>query len=307
MADSFENIDGGHGDSTQKPPEETTKKVCGIVMPIAPMGDDYPLEHWRRVRKIIERAIHRAGLRPQLVWENSEVDVIQSKILQNIYENDVVVCDVSALNPNVMLETGLRLSTKRPAIIVTDRVKNPPFDIGTIGYIEYQRDLEYNAIEDFIDRLVKKITETLAAVDKKTYVSFVENYRFETVAPATVTVSSEEFLRERVDELASIARRLERSSVSIPTRPARSIKTTEENNPYIRIVGKMPSDVASDVELELDELSNFHVSRVVEIGLDEHLFVIKPMESFKLSRDEAVSIVRSIVRKGEARAAAADL
>lgn len=78
------------------------RSVCGIVMPIAAMGDLYPEEHWRRVRKILQRAVEKADMHHQLVWENPEVDVIQSAILQNIYENDVVICDVSGLNPNVM-------------------------------------------------------------------------------------------------------------------------------------------------------------------------------------------------------------
>ena len=102
-------------------PEENKRmtELCAaigeLILPIASMGEDDPEEHWRRVRKILQRAIDRAGMRAQLVWENPEVDVIQSAILQNLYENDVVVCDVTNLNPNVMLEAGLRLSTKRPA------------------------------------------------------------------------------------------------------------------------------------------------------------------------------------------------
>lgn len=58
-------------------------------MPIASMGDEYPEAHWVRVRRILQRGIERAGMRAQLVWENPEVDVIQTAILQNLYENDV--------------------------------------------------------------------------------------------------------------------------------------------------------------------------------------------------------------------------
>ncbi len=202
----------GNGESSDlgAAPESTPVKSCGIVMPIAAMLDEYSEEHWRRVRKILERSIEKSGLRSQLFWENPEVDVIQSAILRNIYENDVVICDVSGLNPNVMLETGLRLSTKRPTIIVTDKIKRPPFDIGTIRYIEYQRDLEYNAIEAFIEQLSKRIVEVSAAYIAGTYKSFVENFEFQTVTPKSIDVSAEEYIKDKLESLTMVVRRIER-------------------------------------------------------------------------------------------------
>lgn len=183
--------------------------ICGIVMPIAGIGDLYPEEHWRRVRKILIETIRQLDMTPQLVWEKAETDVIHSAILQNIYENDIVICDVSGLNANVMLEAGLRLSTKKPTIIITDNVTKPPFDINTIGYIVYQRDLEFNAIQDFIVELKKKITGVHTAYIANRYQSFVDNFIFETVTPAKVTVSGEQFMAEQIAKLADAVKRFE--------------------------------------------------------------------------------------------------
>jgi hypothetical protein len=275
----------------------SSSKICGIVMPIAAMDEDYTAEHWKRVRKILEHAVIRAKLRPQLVWESPDIDVIQSKILQNLYENDVIICDVSALNPNVMLETGLRLSTKRPTIIVTDRVKSPPFDIGTIGYIEYQRDLEYNAIEEFISRLAKKIQEVVVASEKGSYLSFVENYRFETVSPSTVTVSSEEFLRERIDELSGMVRRMERITSN---RDGRKRNRTESKPDLtVQLIADFDEKHALRAESELDDLDDFHVCSVTPHGENEFLFSIRPFESSKLSKAAATKIVYEILEKWE--------
>lgn len=251
---------------TSEGSEQDRRKVCGIVMPIAAMPDDYPEEHWRRVRNILQRAVERAGLRPQLVWQNAEIDVIQSAILQNLYENDVVVCDVSGLNPNVMLETGLRLSTRRPTIIVTDKVKPPPFDISTIGYLDYQRDLEYNAIEGFIGRLAAKINDVVKAVENKSYKSFVENFRFETVTPSTVTVSSDEYIKEKLGELATSVARLERAQRKPISVGARSPEKAE--SPFKRdyqelgsIHIQLSTDDAVLGEARIDSLSNMFCVR----------------------------------------------
>jgi len=194
-----------HDDSAAKP-----QGVCGIIMPISPIDPEYTAEHWRRVQRILERAVNRSGLRPQLVWENPEVDVIQSRILQNLYENDVVICDVSGLNPNVMLELGMRLSTKRPTIIVGDKERKPPFDINIIDHTFYQKDLEFNAIDAFIDKLSKRIIDVYKAHIDNKYKSFVENFQFETVTPATVQVSADEVLAETVAKLSIAIGRVER-------------------------------------------------------------------------------------------------
>lgn len=276
------------------------RKTCGIVMPIAAMPDDYTAEHWVRVRKILERAIGRAGLTPQLVWENAANDIIQSKILHNIYENDVIICDVSGLNPNVMLETGLRLSTKKPTIIITDKLKNPPFDIGTIGYIEYNRDLEYNAIELFIEKIVKRISEVISAASEGNYISFVENYRFEVVTPNTVSVSSEHFLNEKAMELAAIARRLERASTSrTGSNTSRTMPATEDSHRYIRIQGKLSESAAKAAESEIDDLVGFHVCTRTEVAPGEYLFVAEVREDHNISAKEATSIIRKIVDEAE--------
>ena len=283
------------------------KRTCGIVMPISAIGDEYSEEHWRRVRKILRRAIEDAGLQPQLVWENPEVDVIQSAILQNLYENDVVVCDLSGLNPNVMLETGLRLSTRRPTVIVTDRVHKPPFDVSTIGYVEYQRDLEYNATDDFISRLSKKISDVMLAADNLTYKSFVENFRFETVTPSVISVTSDEYIKEKIGELAASVARLERSQRA-PSARAPNLRRSLTNLPphaipaveIGRLVGKLDTLAASAAETEIDEDTADGVyCLVTEKAPGDFEFVIKALVDKDIDRTGSLVQAAQILRKHE--------
>lgn len=197
---------GVHAEANEAKAQETP--VCGVIMPIS--GDDeYSSEHWRRVQRIIVRAIERAGMKPQMVWENPEADVIHSRILQGIYESDVVIADVSGLNPNVMLELGLRLSTKKPTLVITDGHKKPPFDIGVFQYHSYTRDLEYNSVDAFIAEISIKLETILTAYNEKRYKSFVENFTFEVVQPTEVTVTAEVAITERLDAFARQLSRME--------------------------------------------------------------------------------------------------
>lgn len=74
--------------------DQSSKPVCGIVMPISTM-EGYPDTHWSDVREILEEAILEAGFEPNLVSNADDVGIIQQRIIQNLYDNPIVVCDVS--------------------------------------------------------------------------------------------------------------------------------------------------------------------------------------------------------------------
>ena len=86
------------------------KKICGIVIPISEC-DGRPAAHWADVLNIIEAAATEAEFQARLVSETFESNLIHKEILQNIYQDDVIVCDVSGRNPNVFFELGIRMAT----------------------------------------------------------------------------------------------------------------------------------------------------------------------------------------------------
>jgi len=183
--------------------------ICGIIMPISAIEPNYPETHWVKVRKILERAITRAEMLPRAVWENQNNDIIHGKILKNIYENDVVVCDCSGRNPNVMLEIGMRLTTKKPTVLICDKSTSLPFDTSIISHCMYSSDLEYNETDEFIESLSKAIKTAHSASLDNSYVSFVENFHFETVTPSTVTISADQFQSQKIEDILLSIQRLD--------------------------------------------------------------------------------------------------
>ena len=73
-----------------------TKPTCGIVMPISAI-DGCSEKHWEEVKGILTDAIESAGYEANLVSNADDVGIIQKRIVQNLYDNDIVVCDVSSL------------------------------------------------------------------------------------------------------------------------------------------------------------------------------------------------------------------
>lgn len=188
--------------------------VCGIVMPISHADDEHTEAHWREVKDVISEAIRKADCLPQPVWEGGSHDIIQSKILKNIFENEIVVCDISTRNPNVMLEVGMRLTTKKPTLIIAEEGTILPFDTSIIQTEFYDSKLQFRAATDFIKILSEQITEKLEAVKAETYQPYMEAFKFETVEPSRVTVSSEERLTELVAKMDAIVSRADHSPLN---------------------------------------------------------------------------------------------
>src|SRR5262245_51569427 len=129
------------------------KPTCGLVMPISAI-DGLPKEHWIEVLAILSDSIETAGFVPNLVRNADEVGVIQKRIIQNLYDNPIAVVDVSAKNPNVMFELGMRLAFDKPTIIVKDDKTAYSFDTAPIEHLPYPR---FAQIAEFKAKLTEKI------------------------------------------------------------------------------------------------------------------------------------------------------
>lgn len=89
--------------------------------------------------------------------------IIQKNIVTNIYDSDLIICDVSSLNPNVLFELGMRLAFDKQVIIVKDEKTNYIFDTNIIFHINYESDLNYIAIKDFKEQLHEDIKKALSS------------------------------------------------------------------------------------------------------------------------------------------------
>jgi|GEM_PF-1406219 len=159
----------------EKETENNEKKECGIIMPISTIDDCLPT-HWEKVREIISESITEAGYTPNLVSDADYSGIIQERIVQNLYKDEIVVCDVSARNPNVMFELGMRLAFDKPAIIVIDDKTDFSFDTSIIEHIKYPRGLDYYSIVQFKSNLKSKILATVEKSKDPHYSPFLKRF-----------------------------------------------------------------------------------------------------------------------------------
>ncbi|WP_286258369.1 hypothetical protein [Pseudoalteromonas apostichopi] len=175
------------------------KLFCGIVMPISPT-DGCSEKHWEEVLLIIKDSISDAGFDSALVSESDDSGVIQKRIVQNLYDNPIVVCDVSAKNPNVMFELGMRLAFDKPTIIIKDDITPYSFDTSAIEHLEYPRDLRFSKIVDFKKKLKEKVKSTYEkSQDDKNYTTFLKHFgEFKVAKIESKEVSSDTYILEEL-------------------------------------------------------------------------------------------------------------
>ena len=188
--------------------------VCGIIMPISSI-DGCSNEHWNEVKNILSEAIESAGYSASLVSDADDSGIIQKRIVQNIYDNEIVVCDVSGKNPNVMFELGMRLAFDKPTIIVIDDKTNYSFDTAPIEHLSYPRDLRYYSILKFKEKLRDKITATIKkSKEDPHYTTFLKHFgEFEIAHVEKKEGSLNDVVLSRLDDITHQISVLQRRSI----------------------------------------------------------------------------------------------
>ncbi|MFZ4835296.1 hypothetical protein [Rouxiella sp. Mn2063] len=150
---------------TKKKAIEKTMKynemICGYVMPISDTSD-YRVGHWDDIKAMLDEVTSSIGFKEsRIVSTGLDVSTIHKRIVNNIYNDEIIICDVSSRNPNVMFELGMRIAFDKPVVIIKDNVTQYCFDSGTIEHIEYPKDMRYSEIEKFKVSLKQKIEKTI--------------------------------------------------------------------------------------------------------------------------------------------------
>lgn len=141
---------------------EVTLVKCFVIMPIsmpeiwAEMYNDP--KHFAHVYEyLFFPALKDAGyeaIPPVTVG----AELIHAQIISNLEASDMVLCDISTLNPNVFFELGIRTSLNRPVIIVRDNFTlHIPFDTASINTYKYDASLQPWKLPSQVEALTEHI------------------------------------------------------------------------------------------------------------------------------------------------------
>lgn len=187
-------------------------KKCGIIMPISIQrfgAIEYPPEYWNSMLLFLKDAITEAGYIPVPMWEDASTSAITPRIIKNIMEVPLAVCVISAFNPNVMMELGMRLCSKKPVLVIFDEnISGIPFDIKDLE--AYQ--IPSHPIYSQYPSISKEIGNFLHKMDNPRYKSFLENFNIVTQGrhcASNERLRKPSLLNKKVNDLENRVMRLE--------------------------------------------------------------------------------------------------
>jgi hypothetical protein len=182
-------------------------KKCFVIMPISMpphLAERYGERHDHFTRiydALIAPAVERAGLAP-VGPSRTGTENIQAAIINDLHDADLVLADLSALNPNVFLELGIRSALDKPVCLVYDGLDRLPFDSGTLNTHRYDPVPLYELNVE-IARMAAHIESTVEKSDGRN-----ELWKFFGSAAATVPTAELEpedaTLRAKIDRLTEL-------------------------------------------------------------------------------------------------------
>ncbi len=159
------------------------QRECFVVMPISDTAG-YAIGHFNRVYEfVIIPACEKAGYRPFRADQASKTNHIVIDILRRLIKAEMVLCDLSSRNPNVLYELGIRQAFNKPVVLIKDDITDRIFDIQGLRYSEYDSTLRVDSTQSAISQIAKAIEETRDSQhdDVNSLIQLLE------IVPATLT------------------------------------------------------------------------------------------------------------------------
>lgn len=181
------------------------ENTCGLIMPISEI-DGCSEEHWEGVKEILEEVAKEVGLNGRIVSKSDSTNLIQYNIINRLYNDKTVICDVSGRNYNVMFELGLRIAFNKPVVVIFDKEGPYPFDITNIPYIDYPRNMNYHGIQKFKSNLNKSLEDSLKEKENSYLKTYKDIKIFE--APGVELTEKDKLFLEEIANIKTIVEKM---------------------------------------------------------------------------------------------------
>jgi len=176
----------------------------GECFVIAPIGEPRT-ETRRKTDGLLDEAIRPViedtdiGLDVVAPHEIAEAGSIPKQVIQRLLEAELVVADLTDLNPNVMYELAVRHAKGRPVVPIAEKGTSLPFDITT------ERTILYEDTMHGLNELKPKLEETArtALQDEEPDNPIYRAQQDFQMRQASVGDDSMQYVMNRLDEIES--------------------------------------------------------------------------------------------------------
>lgn len=133
--------------------KDKDKKICFVISPIGKEGSPERARFDEVFEEIITPAVEKFGYEPISSEKVTNPNIITNDIIQHLYNDPLVVADLTGHNPNVFYELAIRHATRKPTVQIIQDGEKIPFDLSPQRTIFYDRGIKKakKAIKDIED------------------------------------------------------------------------------------------------------------------------------------------------------------
>ena len=209
-----------------------TKKKCFLVTPIGPNESDIRRSTDGLIASVIKPLMIENDFELSVAHEISLPGSITRQVIEHLISDDLVIANLTGLNPNVMYELAVRHAKRLPVVSLAENGTDLPFDIADERTIFFSNDMA--GVQELKPKLQKAIDSALK--DKKPDNPIYRALTTKSILESVSTSSADKLLFERLDALETSISRIKSPSNSLPyfdeKRPTRryTLKIDSEND-----------------------------------------------------------------------------
>lgn len=147
----------GASSKTENQAQKEVLRTCFIITPIGAPNSSTRRAAEGLINSVIKPILQEYGYEVFVAHEIATPGSITRQVIQHVIEDDLVIANLSELNPNVMYELAIRHCTKKPVITLADTVTKLPFDIADQRTIFFTDDMR--GVVDLIPSLKSALDE----------------------------------------------------------------------------------------------------------------------------------------------------
>jgi len=266
-------------------------KKCFVVTPIGASDSAVRRATDGLIGAVIRPALEELNFTVFVAHEIAAPGSITKQMLEHLLYDELVIANLTGLNPNVMYELAVRHATRLPIVTIAEQGTTLPFDVSDERTIFYVNDME--GVRELRPRLLEAVK--MASEESEPDNPIYRVAEAKVMREVTANSNTEQYILERLDAIENGIGRIQ----TVEGRARRDIPRPAPL-PFFPYLLTVSGDKSKLNELILDLVWEMSIKDVKIIGEDEQSGIFSLGLSLRTAATSDVieSISRIVESKG---------
>ena len=206
--------------ATKKPTNtEEQKKQCFIITPIGGDNTETRIKADGLIRAVILPVLDELDIEGKAAHQIDASGSITKQVIVRIVNDDLVIANLTELNPNVMYELAVRHAKRKPVVVLAEKGTVLPFDIAQERTLFYTNDMI--GVEELKPRLKAAIEKALEEKDPDNPIYNAIQDNIMRVAATEKATDTEKYILDRLEDISTQLNQVKKQPVNTTTTGSR--------------------------------------------------------------------------------------